>query len=133
MITFSDRITFADNAIKSLKECTLKPSVLWETLYALATQLQPLYKEGTPDPYREFKEKTGIDCARGEGAMTRKDKELMKQFSIDYNGKALDIEPHITFPSDKQSIHFGYDSDNQQIVIGHCGRHLTVYSSRKVK
>ena len=131
--SFADSLFFTETAIKSLKTCTLRLDDLWKTLWALAIYMKPIFEEGYSDPYKEFQQKTGIKCARGEGSMTRKDKVLMRQFSCDYKGTQFNIEPHITFPSQKQSIHFNYDYDDHLIVIGHCGEHLKIYSSKNFK
>lgn len=129
---FADRLDFSASAIKSLKGCTLAPGVLWEFFYALATVMWPLLDSGNGDAYAQFRNKTGYDCARGEGAETRKDKKLMRQYQIDFNGEPIDIEPHLTFPAEGQSIHFGYSKNLRKIIIGHCGEHLDNYTTRKV-
>ena len=129
---FADRLDFSASAIKSRKGCTLAPGVLWEFFYALATVMWPLLDSGNGDAYAQFRNKTGYDCARGEGAETRKDKKLMRQYQIDFNGEPIDIEPHLTFPAEGQSIHFGYSKNLRKIIIGHCGEHLDNYTTRKV-
>ena len=129
---FADRLDFSASAIKSLKGCTLAPGVLWEFFYALATVMWPLLDSGNGDAYAQFRNKTGYDCARGEGAETRKDKKLMRQYQIDFNGEPIDIEPHLTFPAEGQSIHFGYSKNLRKIIIAHCGEHLDNYTTRKV-
>ena len=129
---FADRIAFSKQAIKSLKGCTLDPSVLWRFFFALATIMWDLYDGENGDIYAQFKNKTGFDCARGEGSATRNDKRLMRQYEITYEGEPIDIEPHLTFPAEKQSIHFGYSRILHRIIIGHCGQHLDNYTTRKV-
>ena len=57
----------------------------------------------------------------------------MKQFKTELNGESIDIEAHITYPKQRQSIHFGYSEKLNKLVIGHCGEHLDNYSTRKVK
>lgn len=131
--TFGDKLGFTDDAIQSLKDCTVPVADLWSVFYALATVMNSLIVKENIDPYKEFKRVTGIDCSRGEGRMTRKDKVLMRQFISQYNGKDIDIEPHITFPRMSQSIHFGYSETEQKIVVGHCGEHLKIYSTQKRK
>ena len=74
---------------------------------------------------------TGIEAARGEGAMTRKDKRLMRQFETEYHGKAVDIEAHITYPKLGQSIHFGYLKEENKLIVGWCGGHKEIASTRK--
>ena len=130
---FGDRIAFSDDAIKSVKDCTLNSSELWKVFFALATTMRDLFISGSGNPFTEFKRITGIDCARGEGSMTRKDKNLMRQFETVYQGRNIDIEPHITYSRQQQSIHFGFSEKDEKIVIGHCGEHLKIYSSQKRK
>ncbi|MEA4955627.1 MAG: hypothetical protein VB096_08990 [Pseudoflavonifractor sp.] len=131
--TFGDKLGFTDDAMKSLKDCTIPIADLWNVLYALATIMNTLVVSDNIDPYKEFQRQTGINCSRGEGRMTRKDKILMRQFLSQYKGETIDIESHITFPRMSQSIHFGYSNAEQKIVIGHCGEHLDIYSTQKRK
>ena len=132
MQVFADKLDFTPDALKSLKGCTLNPAVLWDFFFDLATVMWPLLDGGNGDPYAQFRNKTGYDCARSEGSATRKDKKLMRQFQTVLNGEVIDIEPHLTFPADRQSIHFGYSTTLRKIIIGHCGEHLDIYSTRKV-
>ncbi len=132
--TFSDHIDFSDSAKKSLKECRLSPDDLWKTLYALSMVMWELMRnDNCPDPYKAFKNTTGIDASRSEGKMTRKDEHLMEQFQTIYQGRVIDIEPHITFAREAKSIHFGFDIETGRIVVGHCGEHLNIYSTQKLK
>ena len=130
---FADAIGFSDDAKKTLKECTIPNEELWKVFYALSTTMLKLYREGSGDFYDQFKSLTGIDAVRGEGRMTRKDTKLMEQFKTNYEGVNVNIEPHITYPSLEQSIHFGYSQEFDKIVIGSCGEHKEIYSSRKHK
>lgn len=134
--TFSDRIAFSDSAIKSLKTCRFPARDLWSILYGLSTVMWDLMQsDNSPDPYKEFYQLTGFKPARGEGPATRKDSGLMKQFTTIYNERVIDIEPHITinYGRNGQSIHFNFDSESQKIIVGHCGEHLDIYSTRKYK
>ena len=94
-----------------------------------------MQSDNSPDPYKEFYQLTGFKPARGEGPATRKDSGLMKQFTTIYNERVIDIEPHITinYGRNGQSIHFNFDSESQKIIVGHCGEHLDIYSTRKYK
>lgn len=129
---FGDRLAFSDDAINSLKGCTLAPEEIWRVCFALANTMRDLYTEGSGEIYSIFRRKTGLDAARGEGRMTRKNPELMRQFQTKWNGETIDIEPHITYSSQKQSIHFGYSEKYKKVVIGHCGEHKENYSTRHV-
>lgn len=130
---FGDRIAFSEDAERTLKGCRIPLGDLWEHLYALATVMVDLQLYGNGDIYSEFRQKTGIDVARGEGTMTRKDKKLMRQFVTKYHGEEIDIEAHITFPRLSQSIHFGFSKKDQRLVIGSCGEHKQIYSTQKHK
>lgn len=131
---FADRIAFSDSAVKSLKGCRFSLRDLWEILFSLSTVMWDLMQsDNCPDPYKEFRQRTGIDASRGEGSMTRKDARLMEQFKTTYQGRVIDIEPHITYGRDSQSVHFGFDIDTKKIVVGHCGEHLDIYSTQKRK
>lgn len=130
---FGDRIAFTDGAIKSLKNCTIDTAELWRVLYCLATTMCDLLTAGTPQPYAAFRTATGIDCARGEGRMTHKDKSLMQQFETTYKGETINTEPHINFRRQSQSIHFGFSANEHKIIVGHCGEHLEIYSTGKRK
>lgn len=129
--TFGDKIQFTDDARRTLKTCSIDLPDLWEALYALATVMWDLHFTKGGDIYKEFKMQTGIKATRGEGSMTRADAKLMRQFVTDYNGESINIEPHITYPQKKQSIHFGFSDNDKRIIIGSCGEHKEIYSSRK--
>ncbi|MGI6150520.1 MAG: hypothetical protein ACOYIR_01000 [Christensenellales bacterium] len=130
---FLEKLDFSDDAYKSAKTCKLDPCEQWRVFFALAMEMRELFIMGNCDPYKEFKNSTGIECKRGEGSMTRKDKRLMRQFQTEYDGEIIDIEPHITYPKLKQSIHFGFSEKHQKIIVGHCGEHMENYTTRKVK
>ena len=129
--TFCDKIAFSEDAISSLKDCTIPLDELWKCFFALANVMRDLYEYGEGDIFKTFREKTGIEAARGEGAMTRKDKRLMRQFETEYHGKAVDIEAHITYPKLGQSIHFGYLKEENKLIVGWCGGHKEIASTRK--
>lgn len=136
---YPERITFTERAFRSLEECSTKCELLWEIFYLMATELYDLLKFSPAQAYKEFTNKTGWACARGEGMMTRKDADLMRQYIDHYRGHEIDIQPHIkshTKESDPRfvRIHFSYTpAVADQIIISHCGKHLDNYSTRKVK
>lgn len=131
--TYADRLLFSEEAIKSMKSCSIDSAELWSVFFALANTMCELYRHGTGDIFKTFREQTGKTAKRGEGAETRKDKTLMKQFEISVEGEAIGIEAHITYAKKGQSIHFGYSEKKKKVVIGHCGKHLNNYTTRKVK
>lgn len=83
---FADKLVFTKDAVKSIKSCTLSSKELWKVFFALANTMRDLYMVGTGDIYATFNQKTGIVVKRGEGAATRNDKKLMKQFKTELNG-----------------------------------------------
>lgn len=134
--TFPDRIVFTESGMKSLKTCEFSQRDLWEILFDLSTVMWELMKsDNVPDPYKEFYRQTGIEVARGEGPATRKDSRKMRQFETTYQGRIIDIEPHITYNYGRkgQSLHFAFDAEIGKIIVGHCGEHLEIYSTRKRK
>ena len=132
-ICFGDTLAFSEEAKRSLKSCSLDGSELWRVFYALAVKLHPLYFYESGDILRKFHNETGILCKRGEGANTHQDKRLMRQYLIRYGSEEIDIETHITYPKEAQSIHLGFSEVEQKVVIGHCGEHLDNYSTQKRK
>lgn len=138
-IVYPERIAFTEQGYRSLKDCTTKLEVLWEVLYYMANDLYDLLQKDSATAYKEFKKQTGWDCSRGEGSMTRKDAKLMRQYIDEYNGQEIDIEAHVkggVKESDPRfvRVYFGYDPTiAKQILIGHCGKHLENYSTRKLK
>lgn len=130
---FGDTLAFSEEAKKSLKSCRIDSSELWRVFYALAVKLHPLHFYESGDILRKFNNETGITCKRGEGANTHQDKRLMRQYLIRYGSEEIDIETHITYPKEAQSIHLGFSEVEQKVVVGHCGEHLDNYSTQKRK
>jgi len=138
-ILYPNRIIFTQRGYRSLENCITKVDLLWEAFYYIANDLYDLLKMNPATAFKKFKEKTGWDCSRGEGRETRKDSKLMQQYVDEYNKQEIDIEPHIkkgTKDSDSRSvrIYFAYDPTIAPgILIGHCGKHLDNYSTKKIK
>lgn len=129
---FCDRIAFSEDAIQSLKDCTIPCEKLWNILFSLSTVMYDLYINGSGDIYKEFKHRTNIDVARGEGSMTHKNNKNMRQYKTEYHNDTIDIEPHITFSDKGQSVHFGFSKNDKKVIVGHCGEHLDNYTTQKV-
>ena len=130
--SFGDKIAFSDDAMDSLKDCTIPLEDLWEALFALATIMDDLYINGSGDIFTECRNKSGVDVRRGEGSETRKDSKLMRQYETEYHGEMIDIEAHITYSKIGQSIHFGFSQKDQKLIVGWCGEHKDNYTTRKV-
>jgi hypothetical protein len=131
-------MAFTDRGIKSVKdECVTKVSLLWECLYHMATSLVQLHRENCSQIEKEYKEKTGWDVKRGEGAMTRADKRLMRMRKDTYRGKEIDIEKHVgagNRVNDPESIrvYYCYDKETKMIIIGHCGSHIPNFTTQSL-
>ena len=82
----------------------------------------------------EFSNRATCKCIPGNGATTKKDKELMKNFIDEYHGQTINIEPHVASNTGKESdprfyrIYFDVITDNKthlkKIVVGSCGGHM---------
>jgi outer membrane murein-binding lipoprotein Lpp len=109
----------------------------WECLYALATVLHPLLFDAADqnvDLERVFKEKTGFELGMSEGRSTKKDKKFMKLRQDVFEGRTIDITPHVKIGNKEPRllrVHFFVDQDKKRIVIGHCGGHLDNFSTRR--
>lgn len=136
---YPERIAFTDRAYRSMDECITKSDVLWEVFYCVATKLFDLLRANPAQAYTDFKNETGWEIARGEGHQTRVDAKLMRQYVDTYDGQEIDIEAHIkngVRESDPKfvRIYFSYDpSISDKIIIGHCGKHIENYSTRKAR
>ena len=136
---FSDRMDFTKRGWASLDECKTAPDVLWDALYQMATTLYDLYEAETPAVDQAFNRISNLRLARGEGMMTRRNNELMRQYQDIYDGRAIDIESHIKTSQNQESspkflrVYFCYDSTLHKLLIGHCGSHLDNASTRKIK
>lgn len=136
---YPERIAFTERAYRSMSNCETKNDLLWEVFYHIATDLYDLVKSNPAQAYSAFKNKTGWEIARGEGHQTRVDSKLMRQYVDTYDGQEIDIEAHIkngVRESDPKfvRIYFAYDpSVSDKIIIGHCGKHIENYSTRKAR
>ena len=136
---YPDRIVFTERAYRSMDECTTKSEVLWEAFYHIAVDLYGLLKRNPATAFSDFKNYTGWDCSRGEGAQTHADSKFMRQRIDKYNGQEINIESHVKNGSQETDpkfvrIHFAYDPNiTDKIIVGHCGKHLDNYSTRKAR
>lgn len=136
---YPERIVFTERAYRSMDECTTKSEILWEAFYHIAIDLYDLLKKNPATAFSDFKNQTGWDCSRGEGHQTHADSKFMRQRIDMYNGQEIDIEPHIKNGIQESDpkfvrIHFAYDPNvADKIIIGHCGKHMDNYSTRKAR
>jgi hypothetical protein len=105
----------------------------------MVNDLFDLIKSNPANAYTEFKRITGWEIARCEGSQTRNDAKMMRQYIDTYEGQEIDIEAHVkngTRESDPKfvRIYFAYDPNiTDRIIVGHCGKHLENFSSRKAR
>ena len=136
---YPERIAFTERAYRSMGECGTKNDVLWDVFYHVANNLFDLLKGNRATAYSEFKNQTGWEIARGEGSQTHNDSKLMRQYTDVYEDQIIDIEAHIKSGNRESDpkfvrIYFAYDpSISDKVIIGHCGKHLDNYSTKKAR
>lgn len=103
----------------------------------MGTILHPLFATGKGgDIVAGFNSRSTFDYARGEGMQTRKDAKLMALRKDTYQGREIDIEPHISSSNSDPSsdrfirIYFAWDQESGKLVIGSCGEHMDNYTTR---
>ena len=136
---FADRLAFTERGRASLADCKTDPRILWDALYQMATTLYELHTDASVTMVdRAFNERSAFRVARGEGPMTRRDADLMRQFQDVYQGRPICIESHLKSNQNRESspqflrIYYCYDEVTHKLLIGSCGRHLNNYTTQKV-
>lgn len=133
-----DKLYFTTRAKESAKRAKFKDAhIAWRCLWSMATVLHPLYFDSNNkgvDIEHEFESRTGLGLARGESKQTRRDKHLMGLRKDTYNGKEIDISPHVSCDKGNQNslrIHFCIHAEDKRLVVGHCGDHLVTSGTRR--
>ena len=135
---YRDRIAFTQRGLDSLKECGTDPQVLWNCFHDIVHILYDLYYcDSSLNISAEFNSRSRFEFARGEGRMTRKDSNLMQQYSDSYEGRSIDVESHIKNGVKEKDprffrVYLGYDNTAQKLVISHVGAHLANYTTQKI-
>lgn len=131
LLVFQDRLDFTERGRKTAAKCDVNPDMLWECLYQVATVLVDLYRSGTHEIEKAFKERTSWDLAPTEGPQTRKVADYMNLRKDIYDGREISIEPHVKFPRSHQKtgaqyqrLHYAYDPLSRKVVVGYVGDHL---------
>jgi hypothetical protein len=132
------RLVITNKALKAAEdydECSCVPEA-WELLLQLSETLHPLkFKESEMDLEGAFKNKTGYDLAMSEGKMTKDDAKLMRLRKLQCDGKEFDITPHVKHGNQEPKlvrIYFAFDEERKTIIVGHIGRHIANYTSKKM-
>lgn len=133
---FSDRLDFTDQGARTAEKCDIKPSVLWESLYKMATDLLDLHRRNASDIETEFKKLAGLEVSMSEGSQTRSNPKLMALRKDSYEGREISIEPHLKLAKAAkktgaafQRIYYCYDDKTRKMIIGWVGDHLDNHST----
>ena len=137
----ADRIVFTERALKSSENYSEFRDIerAWELLWSIPTILHSLYFDPSNqnvDIEREYEARTTFDFARTESRSTKRDSKAMAERLDEYKGKTIDITPHVGFGNrepDLLRVHFYVDRDEEKIIIGHCGGHLTTAGTRRAR
>lgn len=131
------QIVFTERGLSSTEDRSdAVVELAWECLWAMATTLHALFFDDDTkgvDLERRFKEVSGFDLAMSEGKSTKKDKKFMNLRKDTYDGKTVEIIPHVKVGNKEPRllrVHFYPDHDRKTIVVGHCGGHLDNFSTR---
>lgn len=135
---YPDRLFVHANAEKSAEEFDRGDAMeTWDVLRCMATVLyQLVFSDESVNVEAVFKAETNLSVALGEGPATTKNNELARLRRIEYQGRLVDISPHVKGRTRRTggrlSVHYYADHDNRLIVVGHCGSHLptAAYASR---
>ena len=105
-------------------------------LWQLSETLHPLkFEDEEKDLEGKFNSKTRYKLAMSEGKMTKDDAKLMRLRRLQHGGKEFDITPHLKHGNQEPKlvrIYFAFDEETRKIVIGHIGRHIPNYTSKRI-
>jgi len=142
---FPARLRVTDDAIASAKEYGAEYgghwnrqeqlALAWTILFDLCTKLHPLlFDSQSRNLEDDFSAVSRFPLAMSEGKQTKKDSKLMKERKILFEGRELDIAPHLKYgnkPPKMLRLHFYVDGDSRRFIVGFLGEHLENYTSRK--
>lgn len=132
----SDRIVILEKAKKSAAEYSdfSHPDIAWNMLSDIGIKIYDLkYREGN------FSEEAVRSLSRfafsmSESSTSQGDAALMKEREIEYQGKTFVIKPHLKYGSTPPKclrVHFAFDEQENKIVIGYIGPHLTTAGTKR--
>lgn len=124
-----DRLLVLDSAWSSAEQAKgfENGDQLFEFLWLLATRFAELKEEGFPD--RVAGQVFGSSYAPRESQTIERHKRAREERTFTYNGKVVEMWQHLKIGAKDSAnrtlrIHFVWDSSLNQVVIGHCGKHL---------
>lgn len=129
---YPDRIVFTERAWKSAKVAEFNRSRRlsdgWRLLWHMANTLHELYfQRERVNLETEFQRLSGFALNLTEGRMTRSDRKLMALREDRWNGRQIQIEPHVKLGNEAPNLLRVYYSSlpaERLLVIGHVGDHL---------
>lgn len=146
--TFPESILFTDEAKQSARKAGINgaPDELgaaWNVLWHMATTLHEMSfadPESIDGQFDEvFKHRSGgLDLALTEKKQTKRDARLRAKRKCVFEGRELDITPHLKHGNDKKTclrVHYAAvrcEDGRELIVVGHCGDHLETAGTRKI-
>jgi hypothetical protein len=103
---------------------------LFDHLYLLATSFRDLKRAGAPD-FTAGQQTFASNYAPRESETVEKNRQARRERTFTYNGKTEVMWQHLKIgvkesPARTLRIHFCWDAELGQVVIGHCGPHLFV-------
>ena len=104
---------------------------LFELLWLLATSFREQKLAGAPDSLAGQQVFGNSSYAARESNNIENNQQAKRERTFVYNGNAVEMWQHLKIgvkDSDNRTlrIHFCWDAELEQVVIGHCGRHLHV-------
>lgn len=100
---------------------------LFELLWVLATAFHKQKCKGAPD--RLAGQVFGTSYAAKESTTIQSNPRARRERTFTYNGRTVEMWQHLKIGSKDSTnrtlrVHFDWDDELQQVVIGHCGQHL---------
>ena len=132
------RLIITENALRTAEdfhECSCV-SEAWEMFVHLSQTLHTLkFEDQEKDLEGKFNAATRYELGMSEGKMTKDDTKLMRLRRLHHNGKDYDITPHLkhgNYEPKLVRIYFAFDEEMKRIVVGHIGRHIPNFTSKKL-
>jgi hypothetical protein len=130
-VAFTDRAkNSAEKAMANRSQGDLREA--WSCLWATALHLpRILFRDQAGNPEQAFRDATGLELAMSEGKLTQRDKGLMRLRRDSFEGREIDITPHVkSGPTFR--LYFAVDAAQKRIIVGHCGDHLDTAGTRRM-
>lgn len=136
---WSDKVVALDEAFKSAEDFEGNLDEEWQILSSIPKQLWTIYfgsdEQGSIS--ERYRQAAGYELALTETKLTKDNSSIMRERMRHYHGKEIDIRPHIKGKSKNSKlafrVHYYVDREQQVIVIGHCGGHLTTSGTQRIR